>query len=47
MVTRISCFIEDNFEVDLYLKTLAAEILIGHWDGYAYNHNNYYLYQKP
>lgn len=41
------CFIEDNFEVDLYLKTLAAEILIGHWDGYAYNHNNYYLYQKP
>ena len=41
------CFIEDNFEVELYLKTLAAEILIGHWDGYAYNHNNYYLYQKP
>ena len=41
------CFIEDNFEVNLYLKTLAAEIIIGHWDGYAFNNNNYYLYQKP
>jgi hypothetical protein len=23
------------------------EILIGHWDGYAGNKNNYYLYQRP
>jgi len=41
------CFIEDNFEVELYLQTLAAEIIIGHWDGYAFNKNNYYLYQQP
>ncbi|MFK7786553.1 MAG: CotH kinase family protein [Crocinitomicaceae bacterium] len=41
------CFIEENFEVDLYLKTLAAEVLIGHWDGHSYNKNNFYLYQKP
>jgi len=41
------CFIEDNFEVELYLKTLAVEMIIGHWDGYAYNKNNYYLYQRP
>ncbi len=41
------CFIEENFEVNLYLKTLAAEVLIGHWDGHAYNKNNFYLYQKP
>ena len=41
------CFIEENFEVDLYLKTLAAEVVIGHWDGHAYNKNNFYLYQKP
>lgn len=41
------CFIEDHFEVELYLKTLAAEMIIGHWDGYAYNKNNYYLYQQP
>jgi len=41
------CFIEDNFEVELYLQTLAAEMIIGHWDGYAFNKNNYYLYQQP
>ena len=41
------CFIEDHFEVELYLKTLAIEMIIGHWDGYAYNKNNYYLYQQP
>ena len=41
------CFIEEYFEVDLFLKTLAAEILIGHWDGHAFNKNNFYLYQQP
>ena len=41
------CFIEDQFEVELYLKTLAVEMIIGHWDGYAFNKNNYYLYRQP
>ena len=41
------CFIEEHFEVDMYLKTLAIEMIIGHWDGYAFNKNNYYLYQRP
>ena len=41
------CFIEDNFEVEIYLKTLALEMIIGHWDGYAFNKNNYYLYRQP
>ncbi len=41
------CFIEENFEVEMYLKTLAAEMIIGHWDGYAFNKNNYYLYRQP
>lgn len=41
------CFIEENFDVELYLKTLATEVIIGHWDGYAVNKNNYYLYQRP
>ncbi len=31
-------------DVDGYLKALAAEILIGHWDNYFANKNNYYLY---
>jgi spore coat protein CotH len=31
-------------DVEGYLKSLAAEILIGHWDNYFANKNNYYLY---
>ena len=38
---------ERNFEVNHYLKTLATEILIGHWDGHAFNKNNFYLYRQP
>ena len=41
------CYMERNFEVNHYLKTLATEILIGHWDGYAFNKNNFYLYRQP
>lgn len=32
--------------VDGLLKYLAVEALIGHWDGYSYNKNNYYLYHN-
>lgn len=39
--------LEPIFNVNLYLKTLAFEILTGHWDGYAFNQNNYYLYHNP
>ena len=41
------CDIQEVLDVDLYLRTLAVEILISQWDGYAYNKNNYYLYQRP
>ena len=41
------CEIQDVFDVDSYLRTLAVEILIGQWDGYAYNKNNYFLYERP
>ncbi len=41
------CEIQDVFDVDSYLRTLALEILIGQWDGYAYNKNNYFLYERP
>ena len=43
----LACALWEVFDVDLYLKTLAMEILIGHWDGYAVNMNNFYLYQRP
>lgn len=41
------CAIQSVFDVDLYLKTLVIEILTGHWDGHAYNKNNFFLYQRP
>jgi spore coat protein CotH len=45
--SNFACAINEVFDVELYLKTLACEVLIGHWDGYAYNQNNFYLYQRP
>jgi spore coat protein CotH len=36
--------IDTIFDVQAYLKVLAAEVLMGHWDNYFYNKNNYYLY---
>ncbi|MFT5158330.1 MAG: spore coat protein H, partial [Bacteroidia bacterium] len=29
------------------IRFLAVEALIGHWDGYAYNQNNFYIYENP
>jgi len=46
-ISEFPCAIQEVFDVDRYLKTLVYEILIGHWDGYAANKNNYYLYQRP
>lgn len=42
--TNFPAVIESTFEVDRYLRQLAVEALVGHWDGYSYNQNNYYLY---
>jgi hypothetical protein len=39
--------IEKVFNINSYLRQLAVEALIGHWDGYSYNQNNYYLYENP
>lgn len=36
--------IEKVFEVDRYIRYMAVEAIIGHWDGYSYLNNNYYLY---
>ena len=41
------CEIESVFNVADYLKILALDVLIGNWDGYAGNKNNYYLYHDP
>lgn len=36
--------IEQYFDVDMYLRQLAVEAILGHWDGYSYNKNNFYLF---
>jgi len=36
--------LEKVFEVDRFLRQYAVEALLGHWDAYAYNKNNFYLY---
>ena len=41
------CEIERVFNVADYLKILALDVLIGNWDGYSGNKNNYYLYHDP
>ena len=41
-----ACAIQEVIDVDLFLRNIALEILMGQWDGYAYNKNNYYLYQR-
>ena len=37
----------DIIDIDRFLTFWAAEVLIGHWDGYAGNRNNFYIYREP
>lgn len=34
-------------DMDRYVNFAATEIFIGHWDGYAWTRNNYFLYRGP
>lgn len=44
--TELPAKLEPIFNVNSFLKYLAVEALIGHWDGYSYNKNNFYLYKN-
>ncbi len=46
-ITDFPCAIQEVLDVESYLKTLAIEVLCGHWDGHSFNKNNFYLYQRP
>lgn len=37
-------YLDDNFEIDSFLKQIALNVLIGHVDDYRCNSRNYYLY---
>ena len=39
--------IEALVNLDGFIRMWAAEVLIGHWDGYSGNRNNFYLYLNP
>ncbi len=41
------CTLDTLLDLNEYLLTLAVEISLGHWDNYAVNNNNYYLYRDP
>ncbi|MCR9250099.1 MAG: CotH kinase family protein [bacterium] len=38
---------ERTINVDGLIRYFAVEALVGHWDGYSYNKNNFYLYENP
>jgi hypothetical protein len=39
--------IEQLVDVDAFIDFWAVEVLIGHWDGYTGNTNNYFIYHDP
>lgn len=45
--SELHCRLDEVFDINKYLKTLAFELIIGHWDGYTLNNNNFYLFQRP
>lgn len=36
--------VQQVFQVDRFIRQLVVEAITGHWDGYSYNSNNYYLF---
>jgi hypothetical protein len=39
--------IDEHIDLAAYHRFWAMEVLLGHWDGYAGNSNNYFVYQDP
>jgi spore coat protein CotH len=39
--------LEQVIDVDQFITFWALEVIIGHWDGYAGNRNNFYIYAEP
>ena len=41
---NLPCVLPEKFHVSEYLKIAAIDVLLGNWDGYIFNKNNFYLY---
>jgi hypothetical protein len=39
--------LEKKFNVNSFLRSYAVEVATAHWDDYAFNQNNFYLYHHP
>ncbi len=44
---EFQCKLEKVFDVHSYLRAMAMEVIIGHWDNPTFNKNNGYLYDDP
>ena len=45
-IALLPCALEKVFNVHDYLKIMAADMLLGNWDNYVFNKNNFYLYHN-
>ncbi len=45
-IALLPCELEKVFNVHDYLKIMAADMLLGNWDNYIFNQNNFYLYHN-
>ena len=37
----------EHVDLDLFMTHWALEVMVGHWDGYTGNRNNYFIYSPP
>lgn len=44
---QLAAEVSERLDLNRFLTSYALETLLGHWDGYAYRANNYYLYENP
>ncbi|MCD8031828.1 MAG: CotH kinase family protein [Bacteroides sp.] len=42
--TEFQTWLEETLDVELLLKTYAVNVMVGNWDDYWVNKNNYYIY---
>lgn len=42
--TTLKTWLESRMDVDFFLKTYAVNVMVGNWDDYWVNCNNYYIY---
>ncbi len=42
--TELKAWLEQNMDVDLFLRAQAVNVMVGMWDDYWVNQNNYYFY---